>query len=102
MSPYAENTDTLDQYLQDVDDDDDNDLPTAQADALQFHDTALPILRDERSRKRKQSPQVFDEIVVQRRRFEEITTFFFGTTYIRTRSIYPLNNDENRLLLILY
>jgi hypothetical protein len=67
MPSYAENTDALDQYLQDIDDDDE-DLPTVQADALQFHDTALlPPRRDELgSLKRKQSPQVFDEIIVQR------------------------------------
>ena len=41
MPSYAENTDALDQYLQDIDDDDD-DLPTVRPDVLQFHDTALP------------------------------------------------------------
>ena len=65
MPSYAENTDALDQYLQDIDDDDD-DLPTVPADALQFHDTALPTRRDTGNLKRKQSPQILDEIVVQR------------------------------------
>ena len=65
MPSYAENTDALDRYLQDIDDDDD-DLPTVPADALQFHDTALPTRRDTGNLKRKQSPQILDEIVVQR------------------------------------
>jgi len=65
MPSYVENTDALDQYLQDIDDDDD-DLPTVPADALQFHDTALPTRRDTGNLKRKQSPQILDEIVVQR------------------------------------
>src|SRR5438552_17631343 len=65
MPSYVENTDALDQYLQDIDDDDD-DLPTVPANALQFHDTALPTRRDMGNLKRKQSPQILDEIVVQR------------------------------------
>ncbi|TMI79079.1 MAG: DDE-type integrase/transposase/recombinase, partial [Bacteroidetes bacterium] len=65
MPSYAENTDALDQYLQDIDDDDD-DLPTVRPDVLQFHDTALPTRRDTGNLKRKQSPQILDEIVVQR------------------------------------
>ena len=65
MPSYAENTDALDQYLQDIDDDDD-DLPTVRPDVLQFHDTALPTRRDTGNLKQKQSPQILDEIVVQR------------------------------------
>src|SRR5216117_4362481 len=58
MPSYVENTDALDQYLQDIDDDDD-DLPTVRPDVLQFHDTAVPPRRDEPgSLKRKQPRQV--------------------------------------------
>jgi hypothetical protein len=59
---YSENTDALDQYLRDIDDDD---IPNVSDTVLEFQGHTPPTTPIERNLKRKRQLEILDEIIVE-------------------------------------
>jgi hypothetical protein len=59
---YSENTDALDQYLRDIDDDD---IPNVSDTVLEFQGHTPPTTPIERNLKQKRQLEILDEIIVE-------------------------------------